>query len=91
MLKTIWLWMFIGSVAGLVLLLLRRTRIGWVGWVSRIAVNLVVAGVLMYLVGLAEPYTHLHLPVNAATAAAVTLLGVPGLAMLAGLKLLVVV
>jgi inhibitor of the pro-sigma K processing machinery len=90
MLKTIWLWVFLGSITGLLIVLLGRSRMGW-GLVSRLAVNLVVAGVLLYLVSLAEPYTHLHLPLNAATVAAVTLLGVPGLAMLAGLKLLVVV
>lgn len=88
MLKSIWLWLFVGSIAGLAFVLL-RSRIGW-GWLGTLTVNLVVGGVLLYAVGLAEPYTHLHLPVNAFTVVAVAALGVPGLAMLAGIKLLVV-
>ncbi|MCI3926802.1 pro-sigmaK processing inhibitor BofA family protein [Paenibacillus sp. TRM 82003] len=84
----VWLWLFVGSLVALAIVLL-RSRIGW-GWVGTLTVNLVLGGLLLYGAGLAEPYTHLHLPVNAVTVVTVAALGVPGLAMLAGIKLLIV-
>lgn len=84
--NTVWLYVFIGSVALLVFVLL-RSRLGW-DWVPALMLNVVVAGVLLYLAGLAEPYTNLHLPINVATVATVVALGVPGLIMLFALKML---
>lgn len=84
MAKTIWLWLFIASSAGLVLVLLRR-RIGY-RWLGAIALNLAIAGILLYFINLAEPYTHFHLPINMTTLTAVAALGLPGLALLAAVK-----
>lgn len=82
------IWLFVGSLAALLIVVL-RSRIGW-GWMGTLTVNMVLGGILLYVVGLAEPYTHFHLPVNTFTVVTVAALGVPGLAMLAGIKLLVV-
>jgi len=87
--KSIWLWIFLGSLSALAFIALRN-RIGW-GWIGKTTVHLIIAMILLYFVGLAEPYTNLHLPMNAVTITTVAILGIPGLAMLAGLKLLVVV
>ena len=86
---SIWLWVLIVSIAGLVFVALRQ-RVGF-RWVGAAALNVVVAGILLYFLGLAEPYTHFHLPINVATMTTVAALGVPGLAALVGLKLLVLV
>ena len=86
--KSFWLAVFVVSLAGLSLIAVRR-RFGF-GWLRIAAMNVAAGGVLLYFLGLAEPYTHLHLPVNAATVATVGVLGLPGLAALIGLKLLVV-
>jgi len=85
--KSLWLAVFVASLAGLSLIAVRR-RFGF-GWLRVAAMNVVTGGVLLYALGLAEPYTHLHLPLNAATVGTVGVLGVPGLAALIGLKLLV--
>jgi len=87
MLKSIWLWLFIGSIAALVLVALRQ-RIGF-RWLGTVALNLAIAGILLYFLGLAEPYTQFHMPINMVTLTTVAALGVPGLAALVGLKLLV--
>ena len=85
---SIWLWVLVVSIVGLVFVALRQ-RIG-LRWVGVAAVNVVVAGILLYFLGLAEPYTHFHLPINMVTMTTVAALGVPGLAALIGLKLLVI-
>ncbi|WP_309122427.1 pro-sigmaK processing inhibitor BofA family protein [Paenibacillus sp.] len=89
MLTSIWLWVFVGSILGLAFLTLRR-RIGF-RWLGVVALNIAIAGILLYFLGLAEPYTHFHLPINMVTVTTVAALGVPGLAALVGLKFLVVV
>jgi inhibitor of the pro-sigma K processing machinery len=89
MMRSVWLWMFFGSLVGIFIVMV-RSRHRW-KVISALALNVTVALVLLYLMGLAEPYIHFRLPMNPVTVATVTVLGVPGLAMLAGLKLLVVV
>lgn len=87
MTNSIWLWLFIGSSVGL-LVFLFRAKVGW-SWIGTMAVNVAAAGVVLYLLGLIEPYTGFHLPINAITLATVAALGLPGLAALVGLQLLV--
>ncbi len=89
MMTSIWFWVFVASIVGLLLVVLRQ-RLGF-RWLGAAALNVVVAGLLLYLLGLAEPYTHFHLPINMVTMTTVAALGVPGLAALVGLKLLVIV
>jgi len=88
MTKSLWLWVFVGSIAGLVLVALRQ-RFGF-RWLGAMALNVLLAGILLYFLDLAEPYTRIHVPMNLATIGTVAALGVPGLAALVGLKLLVV-
>lgn len=96
--KTIMFWMLIVSSAGLLLVALRhitsrrsvfRQRTSW-RWLGAFALNVAAGGLVLYFLALAEPYTHFHLPVNATTLATIGVLGLPGLAALVGLKLLVV-
>ncbi|MCZ8514605.1 pro-sigmaK processing inhibitor BofA family protein [Paenibacillus filicis] len=46
---------------------------------------------LLYLLNLFSPYTRLELPLNAVTVGTVSVLGIPGLMMLAALKLWIIV
>jgi inhibitor of the pro-sigma K processing machinery len=82
--ENIWLWIFLASSLLLVLIIL-RSRLGW-KWVPALALNIVIAALLLYLSGLAEPYTHVHIPINAVTIATVTVLGIPGVMLLAALQ-----
>mgnify|MGYP001465174400 CR=1 FL=1 len=88
MAKTIWFLLFSASLAGLILVL-ARGRIGW-RWLGAIALNLALAGILLYFINLAAPYTHFRLPINMMTLTTVAALGLPGLALLAAVKWLFV-
>jgi inhibitor of the pro-sigma K processing machinery len=80
---TIWLWLFIGSSLAIFLVVMRGRS--W-QWVWGMALNVVVAGVLFYFL---EVYTNFHVPMNEYTMLTVAILGLPGLGMLIGLKLII--
>ncbi|WP_261381299.1 pro-sigmaK processing inhibitor BofA family protein [Paenibacillus cremeus] len=82
------LWgILIGSGVLLAFLLLRnRFAIQWLGYAC---LHVAFAAILLYILNLFSSYTHLELPLNAATIGTVSVLGIPGLAALAALKLFV--
>jgi inhibitor of the pro-sigma K processing machinery len=55
--------------------------------VSALGLNIVVAAFLLYTLNLLSAYTQFDLPINTATLGTVTVLGVPGVLLLVGLKL----
>jgi inhibitor of the pro-sigma K processing machinery len=54
---------------------------------SALGLNVVVAAFLLYTLNLLSAYTQVDLPINTATIGTVTILGVPGVLLLIGLKL----
>ncbi|WP_438445198.1 pro-sigmaK processing inhibitor BofA family protein [Gorillibacterium sp. sgz5001074] len=79
-----WWGIFIVSVSSLVLLVLRSRAAG--AWLMTMALHMIVAAVLLYIVnGLGVTYDF-RIPINAATIATIGVLGIPGLAMLVALK-----
>lgn len=54
---------------------------------STLVLNVVVAAFLLYTLNLLSTYTQVDLPINTATLGTVTVLGVPGVLLLVGLKL----
>ncbi|WP_309492121.1 pro-sigmaK processing inhibitor BofA family protein [Paenibacillus anseongensis] len=54
---------------------------------SGLTLNVVVAAFLLYALNLLSTYTQVDLPINTATLGTVTVLGVPGVLLLVGLKL----
>ncbi|GGA15920.1 hypothetical protein GCM10008018_70770 [Paenibacillus marchantiophytorum] len=54
---------------------------------SALGLNVVIAAFLLYVLNLLSTYTHVELPINTATLGTVTVLGIPGVLLLAGLKL----
>lgn len=54
---------------------------------SALGLNVVVAAFLLYTLDLLSAYTQVDLPINTATLGTVTVLGVPGVLLLVGLKL----
>lgn len=87
--RSIWFWVFAGSSLGLAAVVLRNRHGRKAMMIA--AMNVSAAFILLYLLGLAEPFIHFRLPINPVTVATAAVLGIPGLVMLAGLKLLVVV
>lgn len=84
----IWWAVFIVSVSALVLLVL-RSRVA-AAWLMTMALHMVVAAVLLYLVnGFGATYDF-RIPINASTVAAIGVLGIPGLAMLIAMKAVLV-
>lgn len=59
-------------------------------WLGRMCLHVALAIFLLYIINLFSGYTHFELPVNAVTVGTVSVLGVPGLGMLAALKLWVI-
>lgn len=76
---------FVLSIGGLLVLLFKHKRIG--RGLALLGAKAVIASFLLYGVNLLSAYTLFTLPINAATVGVVALLGLPGMAMLAALKI----
>jgi len=87
--KSYILWgMLIGS-GGLLGLLILRNRSAF-QWLGMLLLQVAFSAILLYVINLFTPYTHLELPLNAATVGTVSILGMPGLAAITALKLWVI-
>ncbi|KIL38597.1 hypothetical protein SD70_25200 [Gordoniibacillus kamchatkensis] len=82
------MWVVLAVCALLLLVVVLRNRVAG-RWLTYLALNVVVAAFLLYFVNLLSSYTHFTLPINVATLCTVGILGVPGLFLLAALKLVV--
>ena len=75
------------SVSALLLLLIVfRKKLGF-GWLSLFGTHLILAALGIYLVNFSGFIADVHIPLNPATIGAVTVLGLPGVLMLLGLKI----
>ncbi|WNR44317.1 pro-sigmaK processing inhibitor BofA family protein [Paenibacillus roseipurpureus] len=54
---------------------------------ASLGLNVVIAAFLLYGLNVLSAYTHVELPINTATLGTATLLGVPGVILLIGVKL----
>lgn len=74
-------------VSGVLLLLtVFRHKLGW-AWLSLFGTHLILAALAIYIVNFSGVVTGLHIPLNPTTIGAVTILGLPGVLMLLGLKI----
>ncbi|WP_340020735.1 pro-sigmaK processing inhibitor BofA family protein [Paenibacillus sp. FSL K6-1096] len=74
-------------VSGVLLLLtVFRHKLGW-AWLSVFGTHLILAALAIYIVNFSGVVTNLHVPLNPATIGTVTILGLPGVLLLLGLKL----
>ncbi|WP_411830521.1 MULTISPECIES: pro-sigmaK processing inhibitor BofA family protein [Paenibacillus] len=64
-----------------------RKKLGF-GWLSLFGVHLVLAALGIYVVNFSGLLTQVYIPLNPATIGAVTVLGLPGVAMLLGLRII---
>jgi inhibitor of the pro-sigma K processing machinery len=85
MLRTVALGVLIGSGILLALIVFRK-KLGWT-WLSLFGTHLILAALGIYIVNFSGLLTEIHIPLNPATIGAVTVLGLPGVLMLLGLKI----
>jgi inhibitor of the pro-sigma K processing machinery len=70
----------------LLILIVFRKKLGW-AWLSLFGTHLILAALGIYIVNFSGLLTEVYLPLNPATIGAVTILGLPGVLMLLGLKI----
>ncbi|MBW4840830.1 MAG: pro-sigmaK processing inhibitor BofA family protein [Paenibacillaceae bacterium] len=70
----------------LLLYILFSRKIGW-GWLSRFGLHIVLAALGIYVINFSGLMTEVYIPLNPVTLSAVVILGLPGVALLVGLKL----
>ncbi|CAM4522947.1 pro-sigmaK processing inhibitor BofA family protein [Paenibacillus typhae] len=83
--RTIALAVLVGSLILLGLIVFRK-KLG-LGWLTVFGTHLVLAAVGIYIVNFSGLLTEVYIPINPATIGAVTVLGLPGVLMLLGLKI----
>lgn len=74
------------SLLSLVLIVFRK-KLGF-GWLSLFGTHLILAALGIYIVNFSGLITDVYIPLNPATIGTVTILGLPGVAMLLGLKVI---
>ncbi|MFD2702620.1 pro-sigmaK processing inhibitor BofA family protein [Paenibacillus shunpengii] len=84
--KSIILWGVLTVSLLLILVILFRRRIGF-KWISTFGVHLVLAALGIYVVNYSGLVGEVSIPINPATIGTVTVLGLPGVALLYGLKI----
>ncbi|WP_342563775.1 pro-sigmaK processing inhibitor BofA family protein [Paenibacillus sp. FSL R7-0345] len=83
--RTIALAVLIGSAILLGLIVFRK-KLG-LAWLTVFGTHLVLAALGIYVVNFSGLLTEVYIPLNPATIGAVTVLGLPGVLMLLGLKI----
>ena len=68
-------------------LIVFKKKLGW-GWLSLFGSHLILAALGIYVVNFSGLITQVYIPLNPATIGAVTVLGLPGVVMLIGLKII---
>lgn len=84
------IWMVLFLVSFLLLLLVILRSKGGLQALGYVAMNIVIAAFLLYFIDLFSEYTQFRLPINPATVLTIGILGVPGLMLLAAVKLFII-
>lgn len=82
--KTFWLILLGASSIMLAVVLLKQKLPR--GWLTRFGVHLGVSAMALYALNYSGWITGLYIPLNPATIGTVSLLGLPGIALIAGLQ-----
>lgn len=86
MLRTVAMGILIVSAVMLGFIVLKK-KLGW-GWLSLFGTHLILAALGIYVVNFSGFMTQVFIPLNPATIGAVTVLGLPGVVMLLGLRII---
>lgn len=68
-------------------LIVFKKKLGF-GWVSLFGAHLILASLGIYIVNFSGLLTQVYIPLNPVTIGAVTVLGLPGVVMLMGLRII---
>lgn len=82
--KTFWLAVF-GLSSVLLAVLILRSKLPK-GWFTRFGIHLVLSAMAIYALNYSGWLTGVYIPLNPATIGVVALLGLPGIALVAGLQ-----
>lgn len=84
----IWLFILIGSLILLGYILLKnKVKISWLGYAI---MNIAIAAVLLYIMNITGIMGEYRIPINAITVGVIGILGIPGIALLLAVKLIVI-
>ncbi|OMF29117.1 pro-sigmaK processing inhibitor BofA [Paenibacillus sp. FSL H8-0548] len=86
--KTVWMAVFIASTVLLIAVILKN-KLSW-GMLRSFCLHLVLAAGLLYLLNYSELVPAMYIPLNPATISTVLILGIPGIALIAGLQWVIV-
>ncbi|TKH45416.1 pro-sigmaK processing inhibitor BofA [Paenibacillus terrae] len=81
----VWL-VLIACVVVLSYLILKK-RLG-IGWLTVFGAHMALAAIALYVINYSGWITQVYIPINPVTMGAVTVLGMPGIALLLGLKVI---
>ncbi|OXM14713.1 pro-sigmaK processing inhibitor BofA family protein [Paenibacillus herberti] len=84
-----WIWLSMLSLSSILLVItLVRSRMSW-SWFSRFALHLTAAAVGIYLLNGTGLLPGSEIPLNPATISTAVVLGLPGVAVLAGIQAII--
>ncbi|WP_028609464.1 pro-sigmaK processing inhibitor BofA family protein [Paenibacillus harenae] len=86
--RVLWLTVFIISSVLLIAVVLRN-KLSW-GWLRSFSLHLILAAALLYVLNYSGVVKGMYIPLNPITIGTVVALGIPGLALIAGVQWLVV-
>lgn len=86
--KAIWMTILIVSSL-LLLIILVKNRLSW-SWLRSFSIHLVLAAAVLYLLNYSGLIPNVYIPLNPFTVATVFVLGVPGIALIAGVQYFIV-
>ncbi|PPQ52044.1 pro-sigmaK processing inhibitor BofA [Paenibacillus peoriae] len=78
-------WLVLIACVGMLLFLIIKKRLG-IGWFVVFGAHMGLAAMALYVINYSGWITQVYIPINPVTMGAVTILGLPGIVLLLGLK-----
>ncbi|KAF6625480.1 pro-sigmaK processing inhibitor BofA family protein [Paenibacillus sp. LX16] len=79
-------WLVLIACVGMLLFLILKKRLG-IGWLVVFGAHMGLAAIALYVINYSGWITQVYIPINPVTMGAVTILGLPGIVLLLGLKI----
>ncbi|KAF6569178.1 pro-sigmaK processing inhibitor BofA family protein [Paenibacillus sp. SEL3] len=80
-------WLVLIACVGMLLFLIIKKRLG-IGWLVVFGAHMGLAAIALYVINYSGWITQVYIPINPVTMGAVTILGLPGIVLLLGLKII---